>query len=491
MQVKPDFNQPMNIRLEISVVGVQTVVVNPPPESEPLSVTDDEFGIRIRGINDNNPPLFVLDGKEISRSDFNRLDANKIGTISVLKDEFELEKYGEKGKNGVILITSKVSVPALPSFSLGSIQVPSDEKKKEKKAVFTIVEQMPQFPGGEKRLVHYISEYTKYPPQAKADKIEGTVVVGFVVSKTGRIENVKVVKSINPALDGEAVRVVISMPYWIPGKQNGLPVDVYYNIPIEFKLQNSGKETSESDSGMEDLQNQMVDLQEQMSDNQNKMAELQELSATAQNQNDDRQKQIANLHKQMPDVQKQMAGLQRLMEGSQNESADRRKQMTELRNRLTGLHQQMAGLHAQLGELHAQSAPALYRQIEEMPKFPGGETEMMKFLKLSLKYPVTANVKGITGSAFVLFIVDKNGKIANALVTNEIDLSLSAEALRVIKNMPDWTPGRQGGKPVNVACTIPIRFILQFGTQKSEEDHSLLKGDFPEVVVAGYTGNRQ
>ncbi len=490
--LKPDLNQPLNIRMEISIQQVQGVTINPAPDNEPLSAIDDEFGIRIRGIDDNNPPLYVLDGKEISRSDFNNLDANKIGSISVLKDEPAVEKYGEKGKNGVILITTKVSLPPVPSLGLGSITLPSDEKRKVKKPVFTIVEQMPQFPGGEKRLVYYLSEYTKYPPRAKANKIEGTVVANFVVSQTGRVMNVRVAKSADPALDDEAVRAVSSMPNWTPGKQNGIPVDVSYSIPIEFKLQNAGKGTSDAESSeMEDLQNQMTEIKEQISDHQTKISELQKISTSAQT--GDNQKQITDLRKKTDDLQKQLSASQRQITSlertfgtSQNEKADNQKQIAELRNQLSAIKGQMLGISSQLTDLHVQYAPVSYQRVEEMPKYPGGEIEMMNFIKSTLKYPVTAQARGIKGSALVLFIVDRNGKIVNAVVTNEIDPLLSTEVLRVIKKMPDWTPGRQGGKAVNVACTIPIRFILRLGFEQPDEERSFLKGDFPEVVVVGF-----
>ncbi len=101
---------------------------------------------------------------------------------------------------------------------------------------FRVVEQMPQFPGGQQELMRFIKNNLKYPVQAQEEKKTGTVVVNFLVSSTGKIENVKVVKSANPALEAEAMRVVNKMPDWIPGKQNGDPVDVYYSIPIEFKL---------------------------------------------------------------------------------------------------------------------------------------------------------------------------------------------------------------------------------------------------------------
>ena len=110
-----------------------------------------------------------------------------------------------------------------------------EEKKEEK--VFTAVEQMPQFPGGEAELMKYISNNIKYPTMAMENNIQGRVVVQFVVTKTGKIGEVKVVRSKDPDLDKEAVRVVKSLPNFIPGKMNGQAVNVWYTLPITFKLQ--------------------------------------------------------------------------------------------------------------------------------------------------------------------------------------------------------------------------------------------------------------
>lgn len=233
----PDFDHAMNVKMAIATIGIQKVVVHPESETTTLSVTSDEFGITIKGIIDNNPPLYVLDGKVIERSEFNKFGADRIENISVLKDSAEIKKYGENGKNGILIITSKKIVPTLAINKIGDIQIVSADARKEKKTPSTIVEQMPQFPGGEKRMMYYLSHYTKYQKQAITDKLEGTVEVNFMVNKRGKVERVKILKGANPLLDAEAYRVVNSMPYWTPGKQNGAPVEVYYTIPIEFSLQ--------------------------------------------------------------------------------------------------------------------------------------------------------------------------------------------------------------------------------------------------------------
>ncbi|MDE5705517.1 energy transducer TonB [Muribaculum sp.] len=112
-----------------------------------------------------------------------------------------------------------------------------EKKPVEENKVFTAVEQMPQFPGGEAELMKYIQKNLKYPPVAMENNIQGRVVVQFVVTKTGKIGEVKVARGKDPDLDKEAVRVVKSLPDFIPGKMNGQSVNVWYTLPITFKLQ--------------------------------------------------------------------------------------------------------------------------------------------------------------------------------------------------------------------------------------------------------------
>lgn len=102
---------------------------------------------------------------------------------------------------------------------------------------YQVVEQMPSFPGGEAKLIEYLSKNIRYPVVAQENGIQGRVVIRFVVSKNGKVTEAEIVKALDPACDREALRLVHSMPDWIPGKQNGVAVPVYFTIPIVFKLQ--------------------------------------------------------------------------------------------------------------------------------------------------------------------------------------------------------------------------------------------------------------
>ena len=135
--------------------------------------------------------------------------------------------------------------------------------------VFQIVEQMPQFPGGEKAMMKYVSENIKYPQEARDKDIDGRVFVSFVVEKDGSIGEVKVMRGIGGGCDEEAARVISAMPKWEPGKQKGKPVRVSYMMPITFKLSDGQpkqpiKKSNESKADMKPDKNGVYQLVEEM-----------------------------------------------------------------------------------------------------------------------------------------------------------------------------------------------------------------------------------
>lgn len=112
-----------------------------------------------------------------------------------------------------------------------------EEEESDDAAVFFIVEEMPEFPGGDAELRKYIAQSVKYPVIAQENGIQGRVYVQFVVGTDGGVTQVKVARGVDPNLDKEAIRVVQSMPKWKPGKQRGKAVKVSYTVPINFVLQ--------------------------------------------------------------------------------------------------------------------------------------------------------------------------------------------------------------------------------------------------------------
>lgn len=118
------------------------------------------------------------------------------------------------------------------------IEMPTNTEKVEEieGEVFVVVEQMPEFPGGQEAMFKYIFENLKYPVEAKASKQEGLVVTSFVIFEDGSVNNVKIVRSPSPLFNAEAKRVIENMPNWKAGVQRGKKVKVHYNLPLRFKL---------------------------------------------------------------------------------------------------------------------------------------------------------------------------------------------------------------------------------------------------------------
>ncbi len=98
--------------------------------------------------------------------------------------------------------------------------------------------------------------------------------------------------------------------------------------------------------------------------------------------------------------------------------------------------------------------------VEQMPSFKGGEAEMLKFISNNMKYPASAKENGIQGRVTVRFVITSAGKITDVQIIRGIDPACDKEAIRIVKSMPDWEPGKQNGKAVSVYYTLPIKFSL-------------------------------
>jgi len=115
--------------------------------------------------------------------------------------------------------------------------VDNDDEKEDENMIFQIVEEMPEFPGGEGELLKYISRSIKYPVIAQESNIQGRVICAFVINRDGSVVDGQILRGVDPSLDKEALRVISTLPKWKPGKQRGKPVRVKYTVPITFRLQ--------------------------------------------------------------------------------------------------------------------------------------------------------------------------------------------------------------------------------------------------------------
>ena len=235
-------------------------------------------------------------------------------------------------------------------------------------SIYQIVDEMPQYPGGEKAMMEYVAKNVKYPQEAKDKEIQGRVFVSFVVEKDGSVSTVKVLRGIGGGCDEEAVRVVSSMPKWKPGIKDGKPVRVSYMMPLNFKLTEGqpAKPSKKADANKPDMK---------------------------------------------PDKD------------------------------------------------------GVYQIVEEMPRFPGDEKALMEYLKSNLQMPEKykgddAEFRLAEYRTFIRFVVTEDGSISdvNLIKKTEGFKDLDDEALRVVKAMPKWNPGKMGGKPVKVYFHLPVVF---------------------------------
>ncbi len=177
--------------------------------------TSTNTGVKIRSTGTSGKPLMVVDGIISENKKVEDFDPETIESINVLKNETATQKYGERGKDGVLEITMKKS-----------------------ENTFISVEEMPEFPGGTEAINPFIKANLRYPKKAEATGITGKVFVDFTITKTGKVENVKISKGLQPLLDEEALRVIRLMPDWKPGAQNGEKVEVKYQLSVSFNNPN-------------------------------------------------------------------------------------------------------------------------------------------------------------------------------------------------------------------------------------------------------------
>ena len=246
VKVKPEDGKPTSITMNPVIVDMNEVTVTAlaSPDTKTLSAP---LGSTIK-LQTNSPlkfgnadgssaqPLIVIDGVITENQNVNNIPPETIESISVLKGESAIKLYGDKGKNGVILITKKKE-SATSQNNLIDVNINQNANAQKNSQVYTVVEQMPEFPGGEMALRKFLAYNIKYPRTAVDKGIQGKEFVTFVVTSKGSVADAKILRGVDPSLDQEALRVVNSMPSWIPGKQGGKDVDVQYTLPINFVLE--------------------------------------------------------------------------------------------------------------------------------------------------------------------------------------------------------------------------------------------------------------
>ena len=181
-----------------------------------------------------------------------KIVGSKKGTVTDMDGNFRLEVTAGDRIEAIYMGFEPFTIGVSKTFSERNdykIMLQKEGTNTDTNKPYDVVEKMPQFPGGTGKLFEFLSKNVKYPAEAENNDVQGRVIVTFVVEKDGEISNAKVVKSIHPALDAEALRVINSMPNWTPGMQNGETVRVKYTVPVTFRLQ--GKDSNIGDAKSE------------------------------------------------------------------------------------------------------------------------------------------------------------------------------------------------------------------------------------------------
>jgi TonB family protein len=353
---------------------------------------------------------------------------------------------------------------------------------------YTIAEQMPQFPGGEKALMKYISENIKYPITAQENGIQGKVICRFIITAKGEIDRVEILRSLDPACDKESVRLIKTLPKFSPAKRNGVSVSVWYTLPINFnpgKAQNEIMYTPPKTSYICSIQDDdIIDPHEfidkdsiyESIDDWPKFPGGEFALFTYINENikypktNIRGKVIVRFEVTKTGEIGRSEILQSLDPVLDDEAL---RVVKSLPKWIPGKHKGKYVnvwyiLPINFGYIQQISisnngdlTPVVYESIKQMPQFPGGEKELANYISKELVYPMSAKQKGIQGNVYVRFVVTKTGALDRVEVVRSLTPDCDTEAIRLVKSLPAWTPGKLDGKNVDVYYTIALPFKFE------------------------------
>jgi TonB family protein len=199
------------------------------------------------GTKTQSPKYVLIDGVQSDEQTFKSMEINAFKEVSLLNKESASKLFGEKGRNGAIVAVTKKgnttidkSVKAVAdNFEITdeNNKTTTEGHKAVNSEVYTVVEEMPLFPGGENARIKFFSNNLRAPAEGVKEGSSGTVYVSFIVQADGSITNAKVLRGIGKSFDEEVLRVVNLMPKWNPGKQNGEAVAVVFNLPVKYVKQ--------------------------------------------------------------------------------------------------------------------------------------------------------------------------------------------------------------------------------------------------------------
>jgi TonB family protein len=332
--------------------------------------------------------------------------------------------------------------------------------------VYSRVDEMPKFPGGFEAFEKLKLSNMNYPQELKNIGIEGNVIASFTIAQDGSISGIKILKGVSPSLDAEAIRVLKLMPSWYPAKVAGKPVKFMYWTSIEFSItpQKITEETSDSNNeepfviaeempmfpgGDSALLSYIVKNTKYPESAKYKGIQGKVIIRFCVAK-DGSVKKISVLRKVSPDLDAEalrvVSTLPAFKPGKQG-------------GRPVPVWY-MVPISFALNDGNLPKSGNSLSEYDEAPVFPGGEMALNKFIYSNLVYPEGPKKMKISGKVMINFCINPDGTVSDVSVLKGVDPELDGEAVRVIRQLPVWKPGKLKGIPVKVCYNLPVNFTI-------------------------------
>ena len=395
--------------------------------------------------------------------------------------------------------------------------------------VYQVVDEMPEFPGGNAALMDYLRKNIRYPEVARQFEIEGRVLVRFIVEPDGSIDSVQTAKSLQLMVDREAMRVVAGMPKWKPGKQDGKEVRVESTIPVNFRLADANVKPQENNNVRKDIENvSFTSLVSKVTKGNKEMDSPIVVDDPSDTKNKCISLSTVNSPVKASDTQLMLYCNQPLVYGDtvffsiKAKAINKQKVTTELHSTpgtrvvtepfniseigtewthysstyivnnmrlqtfVFNLAYRAKGNVCYFDDMkievhHAKRLTAT--DVNVKPEFPGGVEALKKYLLENNRFP--AQKPASTVYQDISFMVETDGSISNISVLGGLNQQLDEEAIRLVSGMPKWTPATISGIKWRYYVTIPIAFdnmnmVVTRQNDNISDDAVMVAEDMPE-----------
>jgi TonB family protein len=326
-------------------------------------------------------------------------------------------------------------------------------KATDTSAVLNYADNMPEPPT---EMSKYLSDHITYPEDAHKKKVAGKVVVRFIVDEEGNVTHATIARGVYRSLDSIALQVVSSMPKWKPGMQGGKLVKVYYNLPIVFKMEDDNNDTTKIFAHADQMPQPTFSIPQYLNMNLKYPA----YAIQAGIEGTVMVRYVVNEQGKVCNaiVEKPVSPL------LDSEAIRVTMNMPLFKpgmnmGKLVKVYYRLPVTFDLKSNMLTKLEDSAYNN-DEMPSFP----DINNYLSKNIHYPIEAREANVQGRVVVKFIVNEDGMTDSVIVLKSVLPVLDREAVRIVKTMPRWKPGKHNGVPVKVYFTLPIIFTIEDGS---------------------------